>query len=99
MRNSRFRDAHPPPLLTQSVHGGTICEHADRYCSFALAQSLLPELCGGEMQFRAEQYYRVSLERMRQARKIYDDASGYALAMYCGGLAVESLLRAFRWTE
>jgi hypothetical protein len=51
------------------------------------------------MQFTAEQYYRVSLERMRQARKLYDDGESYSLAMYCGGLAVESLLRAFRWTE
>jgi hypothetical protein len=51
------------------------------------------------MQFRAEQYYQASLERIEQARKIYQDGAGYALAMYCGGLAVESLLRAFRWTE
>src|SRR2546423_10352766 len=51
------------------------------------------------MQFRAEQYYRVSLERMEQARKIYQDGTAFSLAMYCGGLAVESLLRAFRWTE
>src|SRR5438876_7885997 len=51
------------------------------------------------MQFRAEQYYRASLERMTQARRIYQDGDAFALAMYCGGLAVESLLRAFRWTE
>lgn len=51
------------------------------------------------MQFRAEQYYQVSLERMQQARRIYQQGSAYALAIYCGGLAVESLLRAFRWTE
>jgi len=50
------------------------------------------------MQFRAEQYYRVSLERMEQAHKIYREGSAFALATYCGGLAVESLLRAFRWT-
>lgn len=50
------------------------------------------------MQFRAEQYYQASLERMTQARTIYQGGAGYALAMYCGGLAVESLLRAFRWT-
>ena len=49
------------------------------------------------MQFRAEEYYQASLERMRQARKIYRDGAAYALAVYCGGLAVESLLRAFRW--
>lgn len=51
------------------------------------------------MQFRAEQYYRVSLERMQQARRIHRDGAAFALAVYCGGLAVESLLRAFRWTE
>jgi HEPN domain-containing protein len=51
------------------------------------------------MQFRAEQYYQVSLERMRQSRTMYETGAAYALAMYCGGLAVESLLRAFRWTE
>jgi HEPN domain-containing protein len=49
------------------------------------------------MQFTAEQYYRVSLERMNQARRLYRDGTAYALMMYCGGLAVESLLRAFRW--
>jgi hypothetical protein len=51
------------------------------------------------MRFRAEQYYQVSLERMAQARTIYGRGKAFALAMYCGGLAVESLLRAFRWTE
>jgi hypothetical protein len=51
------------------------------------------------MQFRAEQYYTAGLERMEQARKLYHGGSAFALAMYCGGLAVECLLRAFRWTE
>lgn len=51
------------------------------------------------MKFRAEQYFRVSVERMGQARKIHSDGNAFALSMYCGGLAVESLLRAFRWTE
>ncbi len=51
------------------------------------------------MQFRAEQYYRASLERMNQARMLYRDGTAFSLTMYCGGLAVESLLRAFRWTE
>jgi hypothetical protein len=51
------------------------------------------------MQFRAEEYYQASLERMRQAHGIYRDGNTYALAMYCGGLAVECLLRAFRWTK
>src|SRR3954452_6607065 len=51
------------------------------------------------MKFRAEQYFRVSVERMLQARKIYNHGDSFALSMYCSGLAVESLLRAFRWTE
>jgi hypothetical protein len=36
---------------------------------------------------------------MRQARTIYEEGESFALAMYCGGLAVECLLRAFRWKE
>lgn len=36
---------------------------------------------------------------MKQARGLYQDGAAYSLAMYCGGLAVESLLRAFRWAE
>jgi hypothetical protein len=51
------------------------------------------------MQSTADQYYRVSLERMKQARRLYQEDAAYSLTMYCGGLAVESLLRAFRWTE
>jgi HEPN domain-containing protein len=51
------------------------------------------------MQFTAEQYYRVSLERMKQARELYQDGAAYSLTIYCGGLAVEALLRAFRWTK
>jgi len=50
------------------------------------------------MQFTAVQYYRVSSERMNQARALYRDGAAFSLTMYCGGLAVESLLRAFRWT-
>src|SRR2546423_5493409 len=57
------------------------------------------ETAGNAMQFRAEQYYRASLERMEQSRRLYQDGRAFALAMYCAGLAVESLLRAFRWTE
>lgn len=51
------------------------------------------------MQFGAEDYYRAGVERMRQAKTAYQEGRSYALAMYCGGLAVESLLRAFRWKE
>lgn len=49
------------------------------------------------MQFRDQDYFTASLERMRQARMLYNEGNAYALAMYCGGLAVECLLRAFRW--
>ena len=34
---------------------------------------------------------------MRQARDVYHIGDSYALAMYCAGVAVECLLRAFRW--
>jgi HEPN domain-containing protein len=51
------------------------------------------------MNFRAEDYYRAGVERMRQARAIYKAGESYALAMYCGGLAVECILRAFRWRK
>lgn len=51
------------------------------------------------MQFRAEQYYKASLERMNQAKALYREGDAFSLTMYCAGLAVESLLRAFRWTE
>ncbi len=51
------------------------------------------------MQFRAEQYYQASLERMQQALRIHKDKGNSALTIYCGGLAVECLLRAFRWTH
>lgn len=48
------------------------------------------------MQFTSEEYYRAATERMRQAREIHDSGKNYALAMYCGGLAVECMLRAYR---
>jgi hypothetical protein len=51
------------------------------------------------MQFRAQEYYQAGLERMRQALRIHREGENSALAMYCGGLAVECLLRAFRWTK
>lgn len=51
------------------------------------------------MQFRAEQYYQASLERMEQARRNYQAGMAFALASYCGGLAVECMLRAFRWSR
>lgn len=51
------------------------------------------------MNFRAEDYYRAGTERMEQALSLYNNRSGYALAMYSGGLAVECILRAFRWRK
>jgi len=51
------------------------------------------------MQFTGEEYFRASTERMRQARMIHRAGGNSALAMYCGGLAVECLLRAFRWAK
>jgi hypothetical protein len=51
------------------------------------------------MQFTADEYFRAASERMRQAREIHDFGKNYALAIYCGGLAVECILRAFRWQK
>ena len=51
------------------------------------------------MLFRAEEYYKASTERMRQARALYRVGRSYALATYSAGLAVECLLRAFRWVK
>jgi hypothetical protein len=51
------------------------------------------------VKFTAEHYFRASLERTNQAKELYKHGQSYALAMYCGGLAVECLLRAFRWQE
>lgn len=51
------------------------------------------------MQFRDRDYYRASLDRMRQAQALSMHGDAYALSMYCSGLAVECLLRAFRWRE
>jgi hypothetical protein len=51
------------------------------------------------MQFTGEEYYRAATERMRQAREFHDSGKNYALAMYCGGLAVECMLRAYRWQK
>jgi hypothetical protein len=51
------------------------------------------------MKFSAIEYYRAALERMAQARHAHRTGGSYALAMYLSGLAVECLLRAFRWSE
>jgi HEPN domain-containing protein len=51
------------------------------------------------MDLKAEHYYRAGAERMAQARYLYDSGDSYALAMYAAGLAVECVLRAFRWRK
>jgi hypothetical protein len=51
------------------------------------------------MQFTGEEYFRASTERMQQARMIHSAGGSSALTMYCAGLAVECLLRAFRWEK
>ena len=51
------------------------------------------------MTFRSEEYFRAATERMRQARELFAAGDSDALAMYCAGLAVECLLRAFRWKK
>ena len=51
------------------------------------------------MQFVGDEYFAAAGERMRQAREVHDRGRSYALSMYLGGLAVECLLRAFRWRK
>ena len=51
------------------------------------------------MKFTGDEYYRAGIERMRQSREIHASGGSYALAIYTGGLAVECILRAFRWNK
>ncbi len=51
------------------------------------------------MEFRDKEYFQAAAERMRQARGLYSEGRSYALAMYCAGLAVECMLRAYRWRK
>ena len=51
------------------------------------------------MKFTGDEYYRSAVDRMRQARGLHDSDTSYALAMYVSGLAVECMLRAFRWRK
>ncbi|MDB5350752.1 MAG: hypothetical protein JWN86_1999 [Planctomycetota bacterium] len=51
------------------------------------------------MKFTGKEYYEAGLERIRQARVLHATGQDYALAMYAAGLAVECLLRAFRWDK
>jgi hypothetical protein len=45
---------------------------------------------------RPDHYYLAALERLSQARTLYNQGSSYALAMYISGVAVECMLRAFK---
>ncbi len=49
------------------------------------------------MQFRDHEYFRCSQERLLQSKQLYEGVQSYALSMYCSGLSVECMLRAFRW--
>ncbi len=51
------------------------------------------------MDFRARDYFQAAVERLEQAHENYRTGKSYALSMYCAGLAVECLLRAYRWRE
>jgi len=51
------------------------------------------------MKFTAREYFQASVERMEQAKGLYRNGKNFALTIYCAGLAVECLLRAFRWTD
>ncbi len=43
---------------------------------------------------RPEDYFKASIERISQAKVLYDNGSSFALSMYVSGLAVECMLRA-----
>ncbi len=47
------------------------------------------------MDFRGEHYFAASAERLRQAKEVLTDGN-FALSMYCSGLAVECMLRAYQ---
>jgi len=49
-----------------------------------------------DVDFPPEHYFQTATQRMRQAQYLYDEGSSFALAIYVGGVAVESLLRAFK---
>jgi len=51
------------------------------------------------VKFNEDEYYRASVERMRQARAIHDSDTSYAFSTYARGLAAERMLRAFRWKK
>lgn len=45
---------------------------------------------------RPEHYYHAALERIAQAKALYDRDDSHAPAMYVAGVAVECLMRAFK---
>jgi hypothetical protein len=45
---------------------------------------------------RPEHYYKISLERIRQARILYEEGASFTLSMYIAGVAVECMLRGFK---
>lgn len=51
------------------------------------------------MHFGPKEYYHAGIERMADAHRIFRDGRSFALSMYCAGLAVECVLRAFRWSD
>lgn len=50
----------------------------------------------GQMDFSSEHYFKAALERIGQAEFLYRAGDCYALTMYVAGVAVESMLRAYR---
>ena len=50
------------------------------------------------MKFNAEQYFAASMERMKQAKLLYDNPKRdcYAISIYVAGVAIECMLRAFK---
>jgi hypothetical protein len=48
------------------------------------------------MDFRPVHYFRAAVQRMEQARYLYQEGRSFALSIYVGGVAVECMLRAFK---
>ena len=48
------------------------------------------------MDFKPEHYFRAAIQRMEQARYLYQEGRSFALSIYVGGVAVECMLRAFK---
>ena len=79
-----------------------VCDRVEPYsgrCWEAMMARTYTLLQAHPMKFTGEEYYRAGIERMRQSREIHSSGGSYALAIYTGGLAVECMLRAFRWNK